>query len=122
MTYLASVTHDIKSNTIEATWKQDTEQGTVTTRCHNYSPSQREMFINEVPDYDKWLGAAGWTFEFCAAFKEAEEKAAAEIKAKAIAEAEAAEQQRALDAKAAFDAEVARQVQIMKAAQEIMSK
>lgn len=81
--YIAAVTHDIKSNTLEATWLKEVtdENGNVSiqrARCHNYSPSQKTMFLAEVENGDKWTTAAGWTDEYCAAYTAAE-VAAAEV-------------------------------------------
>lgn len=92
--YIAAVTHDIKSNTLEATWLKEVtdENGNVEikrARCHNYSPSQKAEFLAEVEGGEKWTTAAGWTDEYCAAFTAAEVAAAEEAEAQAIA-AEAA--------------------------------
>ena len=50
MIYLAAVCHDIKSNTLEATWLEQTEIDGVITKierikCHNYSPEQTDYVI-----------------------------------------------------------------------------
>lgn len=87
--YLAAVTHDIRTNTLEATWlKQVTDDdGNIEikrARCHNYSPSQKEMFLAEVEGGEKWTNAAGWTDEFCAAFTAAEVAAAEAAQAAAV--------------------------------------
>lgn len=83
--YIAAVTHDIKSNTLEATWLKEVtdENGNVSiqrARCHNYSPSQKAMFLAEVEGGEKWTTAAGWTDEYCAEYTAAE-VAAADAKA-----------------------------------------
>lgn len=114
MIYLSGITHDIKSNTLEATWLQDTPTEIKRIKCHSYSPSQRDMFIEEVGIdlAQRYLDSAGWTPEFCAAFIAEEEKLAAEAQAKADAEAQAAKDAQ----QAEFDAAVARQVAILEAA------
>jgi hypothetical protein len=77
MKYLAAICHDIKSNTLEATWLNEVtdETGNIElkrVRCHNYSPSQKVMFLAEVENGEKWTTAAGWTDEYCAAYTAAE--------------------------------------------------
>jgi len=92
--YISAVTHDIKSNTLEATWVEDVigEDNSVLetkrVRCHNYSPSQKAMFLAEVENGDKWTTAAGWTDEYCAEYTAAEVSAAEE--AAKLAEQQAA--------------------------------
>jgi len=50
MIYLAAVTHDIKSNTLEATWLEETldADGVVLSltrnKCRNYSAEQKAEF------------------------------------------------------------------------------
>ena len=50
MIYLAAVTHDIKSNTLEATWLEETlyTDGVVLelkrSKCRNYSAEQKDEF------------------------------------------------------------------------------
>lgn len=50
MIYLAAVTHDIKSNTLEATWLEETldSDGNVLSltrsKCRNYSAEQKAEF------------------------------------------------------------------------------
>lgn len=79
--YIAAVTHDIRTNTLEATWLEEVtdENGNVSiqhVRCHNYSPSQKALFLAEVENGDKWTTAAGWTDEYCAEYTAAEVAAA----------------------------------------------
>lgn len=45
MIFLAAICHDIRSNTLEATWLEDTESGFNRVRSHNYSAAQIEDFI-----------------------------------------------------------------------------
>ena len=113
MIYLAAVTHDIKSNTLEATWLEDTGTELKRVKCHNYSPSQSAMFAEEVgEDAQRYLTAAGWTPEFCAAYTAEEVRQAEEAQAKADAEAVLQAQTK----QAEFDAKVQEQVAIMLAA------
>ena len=50
MIYLAAVTHDIKSNTLEATWLEEVldNDGVMTelkrSKCRNYSAEQKDEF------------------------------------------------------------------------------
>lgn len=115
MISLTAVIHDLKTNTLEATWR---DENNVQVRCHSYSPTQRDMFIADLgADADRYLVVAGWTPEYCAEVQAKEEREAAEKQAAKEAQ-EAAERAAAeAAAKAAFDAEVTRQVEIMKAAQ-----
>lgn len=67
MIRLASVTHDIKSNTLEALWLEETldGQGNVTDiKPHarrNYSPEQKSDFLADTGDAGlKYVNMAGW--------------------------------------------------------------
>lgn len=61
MIYLAAVTHDIKSNTLEATWLEETETELKRVKCQNYSPEQKDMFLTDTgPDGQKYVDMAGW--------------------------------------------------------------
>lgn len=67
-TYLAAVCHDIKNNTLEATWLQQTETELVRIKCHNYSPVQKAEFLADTGvDGQKYIDMAGWTDEYVAA-------------------------------------------------------
>jgi len=80
MIYLVSVTHDTFSNTLEATWKEEVQDSEpIIVRCHTYSPSQRDIFSADVGETaEEHLLAAGWTVDFCDAYKAEEERVAAE--------------------------------------------
>jgi hypothetical protein len=41
MIYLATIAHDIKSNTLEATWLEQTETEIKRVKCRNYSQEQK---------------------------------------------------------------------------------
>jgi len=61
MKYLAAVCHDIKSNTLEATWLEETETELNRTKCRNYSSEQKEEFIADCGDEgQKYVTLAGW--------------------------------------------------------------
>lgn len=125
MIYLAAVTHDIKTNTLEATWRDlDT---LVAVRCTNYSPTQIDMLraddveMSGSNGVEKYITAAGWTPEFVAAYTAEQERLAAEVRAKADAEAAEKEAARIAAEQAAFDAEVRRQAEILRAAKALVA-
>jgi hypothetical protein len=61
MIYLAAVCHDIKSNTLEATWLEETETELKRVKCHNYSAAQKEEFLADCGDAgQKYVSMAGW--------------------------------------------------------------
>jgi hypothetical protein len=67
MTYLAAVCHDIKSNTLEATWLKEVldENGEAKelkrVKCRNYSAEQKDEFLVDCDaDGHKYVSMAGW--------------------------------------------------------------
>lgn len=66
MTYLAAVCHDIKSNTLEATWLIEVYEGETLVeikraKCRNYSPEQKDEFLTDCGvDGQKYIEMAGW--------------------------------------------------------------
>lgn len=61
MIYLAAVCHDIKSNTLEATWLEETETELVRVKCRNYSPEQKADFLDETgTEGQKYVDMAQW--------------------------------------------------------------
>lgn len=61
MIYLAAVTHDIKSNTLEATWLEETETELKRVKCRNYSVEQKTEFLSDTGvDGQKYVDMAGW--------------------------------------------------------------
>jgi len=67
MSYLAAVCHDIKSNTLEATWLEEIkgDNDVVTelkrTKCRNYSIEQKDEFLADCgADGQKYVSMAGW--------------------------------------------------------------
>jgi hypothetical protein len=67
MSYLAAVCHDIKSNTLEATWLEEIlgETGLPVelkrTKCRNYSVEQKDEFLADCGiDGQKYVSMAGW--------------------------------------------------------------
>ena len=116
---IVKVAHDLKSNTLEATWFDEAGN----RRCQNFHPLQIEDFRLAAGEHaQKYIALAGWTPEYIASVKKKEEDEAAEKKA--IADAEEAERKskRKKAEEEAFDADVARQVEIMKAAKKIVDK
>lgn len=124
MIYLAAVTHDIKTNTLEATWRDSETLQAV--KCTNYSPTQVDMLraddiaISGSNGVEKYIAAAGWTPEFVSAYTAEQERIAAEVQAKADAEAAEKEAARVAAEEAAFDAEVMRQAEILRAAKALV--
>ena len=65
MIYLAAVCHDIKSNTLEATWIDEIKdaEGNITelkrVKCRNYSSEQKEEFDADT-ETTKYSAMAGW--------------------------------------------------------------
>jgi hypothetical protein len=61
MTYLASVTHDTQSNTLEATWLELVGEELKRTKCRNYSAEQKDEFLSDCGnDGQKYITLAGW--------------------------------------------------------------
>ena len=61
MIYLAAVCHDIKSNTLEATWLEETEAELKRVKCRNYSAEQKDEFLADCgADGEKYTTLAGW--------------------------------------------------------------
>jgi hypothetical protein len=66
MIYLAAVCHDIKSNTLEATWLEETKENDIVieikrTKCRNYSIEQKDEFLADCGDEgQKYVTLAGW--------------------------------------------------------------
>jgi hypothetical protein len=59
--YLASVTHDISSNTLEALWIQDDGISLNRVKCRNYSADQKDEFLQDCGDLgQKYVLMAGW--------------------------------------------------------------
>lgn len=64
--YVATVTHDIKSNTLEATWLeevQDTDGNVVElvrVKNRNYSQEQKAEFETDVENGSKYTALANW--------------------------------------------------------------
>ena len=64
--YVATVTHDIKSNTLEATWLeevQDTDGNVVElvrVKNRNYSQEQKAEFEKDVENGSKYTALANW--------------------------------------------------------------
>lgn len=61
MIYLAAVCHDIKSNTLEATWLEQTETELKRVKCRNYSPGQKAEFLADTgAEGQKYADMANW--------------------------------------------------------------
>jgi hypothetical protein len=61
MIYLATICHDIKSNTLEATWLEKTDVEINRVKCKNYSADQKKEFLVDCgDDGQKYADLAGW--------------------------------------------------------------
>lgn len=66
MIYLAAICHDIKSNTLEATWLEQTETELIRVKCRNYSPEQKYEFLSDLETFGEpfngqaYIDIAGW--------------------------------------------------------------
>jgi hypothetical protein len=67
MIYLAAVCHDIKSNTLEATWLEEVlddngdRKELKRVKCRNYSAEQKDEFLADCgADGEKYTTMAGW--------------------------------------------------------------
>ena len=61
MNYLATVCHDIKSNTLEATWLEETETELKRVKCRSYGAEQKKEFLADCgADCQKYADLAGW--------------------------------------------------------------
>ena len=71
--FLAGITHDVRQNTLEATWLQDVvdANGTIISfarfKCQNYSQPQKVQFLSDLNsvgtspiDGTKYVIMAGW--------------------------------------------------------------
>ena len=64
--YLAGVTHDVKQNTLEATWLEETATELKRHKVQNYSAEQKQDFLDalntvgEPVDGTKYVTMAGW--------------------------------------------------------------
>lgn len=66
MIYLAAICHDIKSNTLEATWLEQTETEITRVKCRNYSAEQKDEFLSDLETFGEpfngqpYTDIAGW--------------------------------------------------------------
>jgi hypothetical protein len=61
MSYLASVTHDTQSNTLEASWLELVDEELKRVKCRNYSAEQKDEFLADCgDDGQKYVTLAGW--------------------------------------------------------------
>jgi hypothetical protein len=61
MSYLASVTHDTQSNTLEASWLELVEEELKRVKCRSYSAEQKDEFLADCgDDGQKYVTLAGW--------------------------------------------------------------
>lgn len=59
--YLATVTHDINSNTLEGLWLQNDGEKLIRVKCRNYSADQKDEFLADCGDAgQKYVLMAGW--------------------------------------------------------------
>ena len=120
MKTLIAVMHDIRTNTIEVTYADD--DGDPVAHV-NYKALHKDVFEADAGEHaQKYIDLAGWTPEYIAGVKAAEEAEAKTKQDQADAEAAEADAKREAADKEAFDADVARQVAILEAAQAIVGK
>jgi hypothetical protein len=61
MSYLATVTHDTQSNTLEASWLELVGEELKRVKCRNYSAEQKDEFLTDCgDDGQKYITLAGW--------------------------------------------------------------
>ena len=61
MSYLATVTHDIQSNTLEAVWLELVGEQLERIKCRNYSVEQKDEFLADCgKDGQKYVILANW--------------------------------------------------------------
>jgi hypothetical protein len=61
MIYLATVCHDLKSNTLEAVWLEETENELKRVKCQSYSVDQKDEFLADCgDDGQKYADLVGW--------------------------------------------------------------
>jgi hypothetical protein len=61
MSYLATVTHDIQSNTLEAVWLELVGEQLERIKCRNYSVEQKDEFLTDCgEDGQKYVILANW--------------------------------------------------------------
>lgn len=58
--YVATVTHDIQSNTLEATWLELVGEELKRVKSRNYSQDQKAEFESDVEGGDKYTALANW--------------------------------------------------------------
>jgi hypothetical protein len=58
--YIATVTHDIQSNTLEATWLELVGEELKRVKSRNYSQDQKDEFEADVEGGTKYTAMAGW--------------------------------------------------------------
>ena len=117
MKTLTSILYHIHSNTFELTHSDSVGNA---VSCRNYGCGELDDFKVDAGEHaQKYIDLAGWTPEYIAAVKAAEEAEAKAKQDKADAEAAEAETKRKQAEKVAFDAEVARQVAVMEEADRV---
>lgn len=66
MIYVAAICHDIKSNTLEATWLEQVETEVKRVKCRNYSSEQKDEFLDDLNTFGEpfdgtpYTTIAGW--------------------------------------------------------------
>ena len=66
MIYVAAICHDIKSNTLEATWLEQVKTEVKRVKCRNYSPEQKDEFLDDLNTFGEpfdgkpYTKIAGW--------------------------------------------------------------
>lgn len=61
MIYLAFVTHDTQTNTLEATWIELVGEELKRIKCRSYSAEQKDQFLSDCGnDGQKYVTLANW--------------------------------------------------------------
>lgn len=59
--FLAAVMHDVKQNTLEATWLEKTKVELKVVKSRNYSSEQKSEFLADTGEAgQKYVDMAGW--------------------------------------------------------------
>lgn len=61
MIYVAAICHDIKANTLEATWLEQTETEMKRVKCRNYSAEQKDEFLHDLETFGEPFDGAPYT-------------------------------------------------------------
>lgn len=114
MNTLLQVSHDLRTNTLEAVWINSAGE----RNCRSFSPIQVEEFKEVTGEFaGRYINLAGWTLDYIATIEAEEKRLAKEAQDKADAE----EAERKKEAQKKFDEAVAAQVAILEAAKKTVA-